>query len=169
MTLKTTQGEVQCELFVDRAPRTVRHVVGLARGRKAFIDPQTQALVSDTPFYDGLVVHRVIPGFMIQMGDPTGLGHGGPGFVIKDEVHPSLKHDRPGVLSMANAGPDTTGSQFFITLKAMPHLDGHHNVFGQCQSLDVITRIALSPADANNRPTQPPGIQNVTFERRPDE
>lgn len=166
MTIATTQGDIQCQLFPSKAPRTVRHVVGLARGRKAFVDPQTHTTVRGTPFYDGLVVHRVMPGFMIQMGDPTGKGRGGPGFVIKDEIHPTLKHDGPGVLSMANAGPDTTGSQFFITLKAMPHLDGHHNVFGQCESMDVVTRIAAAPADANNRPTTPPSIKRVAFERR---
>ena len=167
MNLVTTQGEIQCELFPDKAPRTVRHIVGLARGRKPFIDPQTQTLVRDTPFYDGLIVHRVMPGFMIQMGDPTGDGHSGPGFVIKDEIHPALRHDAPGVLSMANAGPDTTGSQFFITLKPMPHLDGHHNVFGRCESLQVVAKIASMPADANNRPTAPPTIKRVDFQRRP--
>lgn len=129
--LQTTKGDITCELFPGRAPLTVENFAALAEGTKQHRDPQTQETVQ-RPFYDGLSFHRVVPGFAVQAGDPTGTGEGGPGFTIPDELHPELRHDAPGVLSMANHGPDTGGSQFFITLAAAPHLDGRHAVFGRC-------------------------------------
>jgi cyclophilin family peptidyl-prolyl cis-trans isomerase len=138
--LSTPRGDIEIELYADRAPRTVNNFVFLARER----------------FYDGVTFHRVIPGFMAQGGDPTGTGTGGPGYRFEDEFHPTLRHDGPGVLSMANAGPHTNGSQFFITLEATPHLDGRHSVFGRVvKGLDALNKIAprdpgraASPGDA---------------------
>jgi cyclophilin family peptidyl-prolyl cis-trans isomerase len=125
--LSTARGEIEIELHADRAPRTVNNFVFLARER----------------FYDGVTFHRVIPGFMAQGGDPTGTGTGGPGYRFEDEFHPTLRHDGPGILSMANAGPNTNGSQFFITFAATPHLDGRHSVFGRvARGMDALQRIA---------------------------
>jgi cyclophilin family peptidyl-prolyl cis-trans isomerase len=125
--LSTARGDIEIELHADRAPRTVNNFVFLAREK----------------FYDGVTFHRVIPGFMAQGGDPTGTGTGGPGYRFEDEFHPTLRHDRPGVLSMANAGPHTNGSQFFITFEATPHLDGRHSVFGRVvRGMDALMRIA---------------------------
>ena len=126
-TLRTARGDLVIELFADRAPRTVNNFVFLARDR----------------FYDGGTFHRVIPGFMAQGGDPTGSGSGGPGYRFADEFHPTLRHEGPGVLSMANAGPNTNGSQFFITFEATPHLDGRHTVFGRVvKGLESLLKIA---------------------------
>jgi cyclophilin family peptidyl-prolyl cis-trans isomerase len=126
-TLRTPPGDIFIELFADRAPRTVNNFVVLARDK----------------FYDGVTFHRVIPGFMAQGGDPTGSGSGGPGYRFADEFHPALRHDVPGVLSMANAGPNTNGSQFFITFAATPHLDGRHSVFGRVvKGLDALGKLA---------------------------
>ena len=129
--LDTSEGAITCELFEAEAPLTVANFVGLARGLKAFVDPATDRAVTGLPYFDGQIFHRVIPNFMIQSGDPTGSGLGGPGYAIPDEFHADLRHDRPGVLSMANLGPDTGGSQFFITEIAAPHLDGRHTIFGR--------------------------------------
>jgi cyclophilin family peptidyl-prolyl cis-trans isomerase len=129
-TLVMDKGDIVIELFADKAPRTVNNFVFLAR----------------EGFYDGVTFHRVIPGFMAQGGDPTGTGMGGPGYKFADEFHPGLKHDGPGILSMANAGPNTNGSQFFITYAATPHLDGKHSVFGRVvKGMDVLK--AISPRD----------------------
>ncbi|MFW6206084.1 MAG: peptidylprolyl isomerase [Gemmatimonadota bacterium] len=147
-TFETTMGTFTVELFRDRAPRTVTNFVDL--GRKGF--------------YDGLIFHRVIPDFMIQGGDPEGTGMGGPGYTIDDEFHPELRHDGPGVLSMANAGPDTGGSQFFITLAATPWLDDRHAVFGRVtDGLDVIKKIGAVDTDANDRPVQEVRMETVTI------
>jgi cyclophilin family peptidyl-prolyl cis-trans isomerase len=137
LTLRTTLGDVRIELFRDKAPKTVENIVSLTR----------------KGFYNGLTFHRVIPGFMIQGGCPKGDGTGGPGYNIKDEFEPTLRHDGPGVLSMANAGPNTGGSQFFITLAPTKWLDGKHAVFGRVRGgMDVVEKIAAVPRDGNDRP-----------------
>ncbi|MFU8807183.1 MAG: peptidylprolyl isomerase, partial [Bradymonadaceae bacterium] len=127
--------------------------------------PQTQEPVTGKPFYDGVIFLRAIPGFMIQAGDRTGTGNGGPGYEIPDEFADGLAHDGPGILSMANRGPATGGSQFFITEAAIPHADERHTIFGRCEDLDVVRSIARTPTDTTNRPIEPPVIEKVTFER----
>lgn len=146
--LETNKGTIEIELFEDRAPTTTSNFINL----------------SEKGFYDGVIFHRVIPGFMIQGGDPTGTGRGGPGYTIKDEFHPSLRHDKPGMLSMANAGPNTGGSQFFITVAATPWLDGKHAIFGQVVSgMDVVNQIVSVPRDASDKPREPVVIEHVTI------
>ncbi|MCB9639047.1 MAG: peptidylprolyl isomerase [Myxococcales bacterium] len=120
----TTKGTIVAELFAKRAPRTVANFVGLATGQKPWKDPKTGQMQHNKPFYDGIIFHRVIPNFMVQTGCPLGKGIGGPGYKFADEFHPELKHDKPGILSMANSGPNTNGSQFFITHRATPWLNG---------------------------------------------
>ncbi len=129
-TLKTNRGDVTIKLFPDHAPTTVRNFVGLATGEKEYKDPATGKATTGK-FYDGLTFHRVIDGFMIQGGDPQGDGRGGPGYTFKDEFHPELQFDRPYLLAMANAGPGTNGSQFFITVTRTPHLNRRHTIFGE--------------------------------------
>jgi peptidyl-prolyl cis-trans isomerase A (cyclophilin A) len=164
-TLETSLGRMVCRLHEDKAPKTVANFVELAEGRREFTDPKTRQKTK-RPFYDGLVFHRVIPDFMIQGGCPRGDGTGGPGYQFADEFHPSLKHDAPGVLSMANAGPGTNGSQFFITVAATPWLDNHHTVFGRVvEGQEVATKISLAPRDASDRPRTPVVLQRVTIER----
>jgi len=152
-TFETTQGTIHCELFEKGAPLTVANFVGLARGLHAFEDPKS-GKVEKRPFYDGTVFHRVIPGFMVQGGDPTATGEGGPGYKFATEVSKDLKHG-PGTLSMANSGPDTNGSQFFITEVATPRLDGSYNVFGKCVEIDVVKKLAA--VDKTEQPNSPPG------------
>ncbi|PGF18246.1 peptidylprolyl isomerase [Natrinema sp. CBA1119] len=130
-TIRTSEGDIDVELYDERAPRTVENFVGLATGERAWIDPETGDTIEGEPLYDDVIFHRVIEGFMIQTGDPTGTGRGGPGYQFDDEFHPELRHDDAGILSMANSGPDTNGSQFFITLGPQPHLDDRHSVFGK--------------------------------------
>ena len=129
-TLKTSMGDIVIQLFEDKAPKTVANFVGLASGTKEWTDPKTGEKVK-RPLYNGTIFHRVIPGFMIQGGDPLGNGTGGPGYKFEDEFSPELRHNKPGIISMANAGPNTNGSQFFITHKETPFLDGKHSVFGE--------------------------------------
>jgi peptidyl-prolyl cis-trans isomerase A (cyclophilin A) len=166
-TIETSLGTIHCQLAGDKAPLTVASFVGLARGLQPFLDPATNQ-PAKRPFFDGLVFHRVIPGFMIQGGDPLGTGTGGPGYEFATEVSDALKHDRAGTLSMANAGPDTNGSQFFITDKATPQLDGSYNVFGYCKETDVVHKIATVPAGPGadgemSKPNDPPKILHVTI------
>jgi cyclophilin family peptidyl-prolyl cis-trans isomerase len=145
-TLATSEGEIRIELFADRAPKTVRNFVDLAK----------------KGFYDGTTFHRVIPGFMIQGGDPKGDGTGGPGYEIPDEFHPELSHSGPGILSMANAGPNTGGSQFFITLAATSWLDRKHAVFGKViGGQSVVEKIAAAPRDGRDRPKSPIRLTSV--------
>ena len=159
----TTLGEITCELFRDQAPVTVQNFVGLAEGTKEFVDPQTRQR-SKRPFYDGLTFHRVIPKFMIQGGCPLGSGTGGPGYVIKDEFVAGLKHSSPGMLSMANAGPDTGGSQFFITLAPTPWLDGKHTIFGKVvKGMDVVQSICRVRTNNQDRPLQAVKISSITI------
>lgn len=160
-TFETSLGTIHCELLDKGAPLTVANFVGLARGMKAFKDPVSHK-VEKRPYYDGTVFHRVIPGFMIQGGDPTATGNGGPGYEFKTEVSPDLTHE-PGTLSMANAGPDTNGSQFFITEVATHKLDGSYNVFGRCKDLDVVKKIARVPT------TEQPGDPRHEKSRPVDE
>lgn len=139
--MQTNKGLIVLKLFYDKTPRTVANFVGLAEGSKEWRDPDTQQLVK-SKFYDGLKFHRVIKDFMVQGGDPLGTGAGGPGFKFRDEFHPQLKHDKPGILSMANSGPNTNGSQFFITHVATPWLNKKHSVFGEVeQGMDVVNNI----------------------------
>ena len=161
----TTEGSFTLRLFEKEAPQTVANFVGLAEGTKEWKDPATGAK-KKAPFYDGIVFHRVIGGFMIQGGDPLGQGTGGPGYQFADEFHPSLRHDRAGILSMANSGPNTNGSQFFITLGPTPHLDRRHSVFGAVVScLDVVQKIGNVPTGRQDRPVVPVVINKVTIER----
>jgi peptidyl-prolyl cis-trans isomerase A (cyclophilin A) len=161
----TNHGDFVVQLFENEAPQTVANFTGLADGSKEWTDPRTGA-AKKAPFYDGLVFHRVIDGFMIQGGDPIGNGTGGPGFRFADEFHPSLRHDRAGILSMANAGPNTNGSQFFITLGPTPHLDNRHSVFGAVvEGLDVVKIIGRQPTGRHDRPVKDVVIEKVAIER----
>jgi peptidyl-prolyl cis-trans isomerase A (cyclophilin A) len=161
----TTEGRFTVLLHEKEAPRTVENFVGLAEGGKAWTDPRTRQKVT-RPYYDGVVFHRVIDGFMIQGGDPLGQGTGGPGYTFADEFHPTLRHDKAGIVSMANAGPNTNGSQFFITLGPTPHLDDRHSVFGEViEGLDVVRRIGRTPTGRHDRPLTDVVIQTVTIER----
>jgi peptidyl-prolyl cis-trans isomerase A (cyclophilin A) len=163
---ETTLGNFTVELFETKAPKTVANFVGLAEGSKEWKHPKTGAK-HKTPFYDGIVFHRVIQGFVLQGGDPLGQGFGGPGYQFEDEFHPDLRHDRAGILSMANAGPNTNGSQFFVTLAPTPHLDRRHAVFGAVVSgMDVVEQIGRVPTDKNDRPVTPVVMNKVTIERK---
>ncbi|MEH0938778.1 peptidylprolyl isomerase [Micromonospora psammae] len=166
-TLHTNAGPIRLELFGNHAPKTVRNFVDLAEGNKEYTDPRTGQPGSG-PYYDGTISHRVISGFMVQMGDPTGTGRGGPGYKFADEFHPELRFDRPYLLAMANAGPGTNGSQFFITVSPTPHLNNRHTIFGQVadeQSAKVVDAIANTPTGPNDRPLQDVVIERVEIER----
>ncbi|SCE76772.1 peptidyl-prolyl cis-trans isomerase A (cyclophilin A) [Micromonospora purpureochromogenes] len=168
-TLHTNAGPIRLELFPNHAPKTVRNFVDLAEGNKEYTDPRTGQPGSG-PYYDGTVSHRVISGFMVQMGDPTGTGRGGPGYKFGDEFHPELRFDRPYLLAMANAGPGTNGSQFFITVSPTPHLNNRHTIFGQVadeQSAKVVDAIANTPTGPSDRPLQDVVIERVEIERTP--
>ena len=161
-TLHTNRGDIEVELYADRAPRMVANFVGLATGERAWDDPETGERVEGEPLYDDVPFHRVIEGFMIQGGDPTGTGRGGPGYQFDDEFHPELRHDSAGILSMANSGPDTNGSQFFITLDAQPHLDGRHAVFGEVvDGMDVVEEIGNVGTDADDQPREDVVLKSV--------
>lgn len=150
----TTEGSFKVKLFADKAPNTVANFVSLADGSK-----------TGKPFYNGLVFHRVIPNFMIQGGCPEGTGRGGPGYKFGDEFHSSLRHNKPGILSMANAGPNTNGSQFFITVAETSWLDNKHSVFGEVvEGYDVVEKIAKAPRNAQDRPNKPITLNSVTIE-----
>jgi peptidyl-prolyl cis-trans isomerase A (cyclophilin A) len=162
-TLQTSRGDIAVTLHADRTPRTVANFVGLATGEREWTDPNTGETVSGEPLYDDVLFHRVIDDFMIQTGDPLGTGRGGPGYTFDDEFHEDLSHDSAGVLSMANSGPDTNGSQFFITLAPQPHLDGRHSVFGKVtDGMDVVQEIGDVETDENNRPVDPVYLESVS-------
>lgn len=164
--LSTNHGTIEFELFEERAPRTVENFVGLATGDKEWTDPETDETQRGEPLYEDVLVHRVIEDFMIQGGDPTGTGRGGPGYQFDDEFHDELSHDGPGTVSMANSGPDTNGSQFFITLDAQPHLDGKHSVFGEVtDGLDAVREIGSVETDGQDRPVEDVVIESVTIHR----
>jgi peptidyl-prolyl cis-trans isomerase A (cyclophilin A) len=162
--IDTSKGKFTCELFEKQAPVTVANFVGLARGLRAFKDPKTNQWVK-RPFYDGLIFHRVIPGFMIQGGDPLGVGIGNPGYKFEDEIAPDLKFDKPGQLAMANAGPATNGSQFFITEGAPQHLTGRHTIFGQCEPASLVTQITAVEKGPRDKPVKDVVINKVSISR----
>ena len=164
-TFVTTLGEIRCVLEDELVPNTVANFVGLATGNKSYVDGDGN--VARSNYYDGLIFHRVIPDFMIQGGDPTGTGRGGPGYQFQDEFHPRLVHDRAGTLSMANAGANTNGSQFFITDGATAHLNNRHSVFGYCTGVEIVSQIARVPTGPGNRPLQDVAMTSVTIERDP--
>ncbi|HKM24682.1 MAG TPA: peptidylprolyl isomerase [Corynebacterium sp.] len=164
-TLHTNRGDIVIELFGNHAPATVANFVGLADGSKEYSTENASGEKSG-PFYDGAVFHRVIDGFMIQGGDPTGTGRGGPGYMFADEFHPELRFDRPYLLAMANAGPGTNGSQFFITVGPTPHLNNRHTIFGEvvdAESQKVVDAIASTATDRMDRPVDPVMIESVTI------
>ena len=162
----TSDGNFTIRLFDAEAPKTVANFVGLAEGTKEWTDPRTGKKVTQ-PYYDGIIFHRVIEGFMIQGGDPLGKGIGGPGYEFADEFHPNLRHSKEGMLSMANRGPNTNGGQFFITLGPTPHLNNKHSVFGEVESgMDVVRKIGSTKVGANDRPVKDVVIQTVKIERK---
>ena len=162
--LHTTMGDITVDLHAERAPQTVKNFIGLATGGREWTDPETGESVDGEPFYQDVPFHRVIEGFMIQTGDRTGTGRGGPGYQFDDEFHEELRHDRAGVVSMANSGPNTNGSQFFITLAPTPHLDDVHSVFGQVtEGMDVVEAIG-SVETEETRPVDPLTLEAVSVE-----
>lgn len=161
----TSEGTFMIRLFEKQAPHTVANFVGLAEGTREWKDPQT-GQPNTGPFYDGVTFHRVIDGFMIQGGDRLGTGTGGPGYKFADEFHPALRHSKAGILSMANSGANTNGSQFFITLGPTPHLDNRHSVFGEViEGMDVVRRIGSVPTGRQDRPVKPVVINKVAIKR----
>ena len=165
-TLRTSEGDIRINLFKDHAPNTVANFVGLATGEKQYSQPNASGGDSG-PFYDGSIFHRVIGGFMIQGGDPTGTGRGGPGYQFGDEFHPELRFDRPYLLAMANAGPGTNGSQFFITVGATDWLNRKHTIFGEvadAESRAVVDKIATRQTGRGDRPVTDVVIERVEFE-----
>jgi peptidyl-prolyl cis-trans isomerase A (cyclophilin A) len=164
-TLRTNQGQVVVRLFPDHAPKTVRNFVELAEGGRQWTDPGT-GRPTTARLYDGTIFHRVIPDFMIQGGDPLGSGRGGPGYKFADEIHPDLAFDRPYLLAMANAGPGTNGSQFFITVAPTPWLNGKHTIFGEViEGAEVVDRISRVKTGSQDRPVDDVIIESVTVQR----
>jgi peptidyl-prolyl cis-trans isomerase A (cyclophilin A) len=159
--IETSLGTIHCVLFPNKAPQSVANFIGLATGTKAWTNPKTGKMEKGVPLYNGTIFHRVIPDFMIQGGDPAGTGSGDPGFTVKDETSPDLKFDQPGRLAYANAGPNTNGSQFFITEAPYPSLNGHYSIFGQCQDQELVNKIARLPRNGNDRPNNPPKIIRI--------
>lgn len=166
-TFETTKGTFKVKFFPDKAPKTVETFVGLAEGTKEWTDPKTNKKVKK-PFYNGLIFHRVIPNFMIQGGDPLGTGTGGPGFNFEDEFPAGApKHTKPGILSMANAGPNTNGSQFFVTVAATSWLDGKHTVFGEViEGMDVVYAISKVPTGSMYKPQTDVVIKKLKIEKK---
>jgi peptidyl-prolyl cis-trans isomerase A (cyclophilin A) len=167
VVMDTSMGRITCQFYQKQARHAVANFIGLAEGTKDWTDPATKKVERHKPYYDGTIFHRVIPEFMIQGGDPTGTGTGNPGYMFNDEFDPSLNFDRPGRLAMANSGPNTNGSQFFITEQATDFLDQHYTLFGQCDdaSVEVVKAIARVPRDSNDRPRDPVVLKKVTIVR----
>ncbi len=162
--IETTLGTFTCELYDKQAPITVANFVGLARGLRPWKDPKTGQWVKK-PYYDGLIFHRVIPGFMVQGGDPLGVGTGNPGYKFADEISPDLKFDKPALLAMANAGPVTNGSQFFITEGTPSYLNGKHTIFGLCDPLSLVTKITSVERGPRDKPATDVVMKKVTISR----
>jgi len=161
-TLHTSEGDIEIELYPEKAPTTVANFAGLSNGKIAWEDPETGDVVENEAYYEDVPFHRVIAGFMIQTGDRTGTGRGGPGYQFDDEFHDDLRHDDAGTVSMANSGPDTNGSQFFITLDAQPHLDDRHAVFGEVvDGMDVVEDIGRVSTDRNDKPKRDVTLESV--------
>jgi peptidyl-prolyl cis-trans isomerase A (cyclophilin A) len=164
-TLETSKGPIRVRLFPDTAPKTVENFIGLATGTRSWRNPATGAQ-EQGPLYEGTVFHRVIPNFMIQGGDPLGTGRGGPGYQFEDEVDGPRRFDRPGYLAMANAGPGTNGSQFFITQVPTPWLDGKHTIFGEVvEGMEVVDAIAKVQTDPSDRPVEELRLERVTIDQ----
>jgi peptidyl-prolyl cis-trans isomerase A (cyclophilin A) len=165
VVMDTSMGRITCQFFQKESPKAVGTFIALAQGTKDWTDPSTKKLMHHKPLYDGTIFHRVIPDFMIQGGDPTGTGMGDPGFTFADEFYPDLGFDVPGRLAMANSGPNTNGSQFFITEVPTPHLNHHHTIFGQCDepSINVVKTIARVQANQDDKPRVPVVLRKVTI------
>jgi peptidyl-prolyl cis-trans isomerase A (cyclophilin A) len=165
VVMDTSMGRITCQFFQQQAPKAVANFIGLAAGTKDWIDPATGKKQHNKPYYDGTIFHRVIPDFMIQGGDSTGTGMGNPGYSFEDEFDPNLNFDRPGRLAMANSGPNTNGSQFFITEQAYDSLNQHYTLFGQCDepSVQVVKAIARVPRDSNDKPLTPVVLKKVSI------
>jgi peptidyl-prolyl cis-trans isomerase A (cyclophilin A) len=163
--IDTSMGRITCQFYQKQAPATVANFIALATGTKDWTDPASKKVQHHKPLYDGTIFHRVIPEFMIQGGDPTGTGMGDPGFAFNDEVDPNLTFDRPGRMAMANSGPNTNGSQFFITEAAYDSLNGHYSLFGQCDDagVQVVKAIARVPRDSDDKPLTPVVLKKVTI------
>jgi peptidyl-prolyl cis-trans isomerase A (cyclophilin A) len=165
-TVRTTMGTIVLRLFPDKAPKTVQNFVNLTEGGTEWTDPRTGRRTTG-PLYNGTIFHRVIDDFMLQGGDPLGNGMGGPGYEFEDEIHPQLRFDRPYLLAMANAGPGTNGSQFFITVVPTPHLNGKHTIFGEViEGAEVVDAIAKTETDRRDRPVKDVVLESVTIDRR---
>jgi peptidyl-prolyl cis-trans isomerase A (cyclophilin A) len=165
VVMDTSMGRITCQFYQKQAPKAVANFIGLAEGTKDWTDPTTKKVQHHKPYYDGTIFHRVIPQFMIQGGDSTGTGLGDPGYVFDDEFDPGLNFDRPGRLAMANSGPNTNGSQFFITEQAGDFLNQHYTLFGQCDdaSVAVVKAIARVDRDSNDRPLSPVTLKKMTI------
>jgi peptidyl-prolyl cis-trans isomerase A (cyclophilin A) len=167
VVIDTSMGRLTCKLYDTQAPVTVANFIGLAEGTKDWVDPVTLKKVHGTRYYDGTTFHRVIPGFMIQGGDRVGNGTGDPGYLFDDEIDPNLTFDQPGRLAMANSGPRTNGSQFFITEAAVPELNGKHTIFGQCDahSVELVASIARVDRNPDDKPITPVVVRHITIVR----
>ena len=164
-TLKTSEGTIVCRLFEKEAPKTVANFIELAEGKREWSHPTTRAKSTDK-LYDGTIFHRVIPDFMIQGGDPLGSGRGGPGYQFADEIHPDLRFDRPYLLAMANAGPGTNGSQFFITVGPTTWLNGKHTIFGEViEGQKIVEKISRVARSGQDKPNKPVVIESLVIER----
>ena len=167
VVMDTSMGRITCQFYQKQAPKAVANFIGLAEGTQEWTDPATHVKHHGKPFFNGTIFHRVISGFMIQGGDPTGTGMGDPGFAFRDEFDPNLNFDKPGRLAMANSGPNTNGSQFFITEQGYASLNQHYSLFGQCDdaSVEVVKAIARVPRDGNDKPLTPVVLKKVTIVR----
>jgi peptidyl-prolyl cis-trans isomerase A (cyclophilin A) len=165
VVMDTSMGRITCQFYQKQAPKAVANFIGLAEGTKDWTDPTTHKKMHNKPLYNGTTFHRVIPEFMVQGGDPTGTGMGDPGYTFEDEFDPSLNFDRPGRLAMANSGPNTNGSQFFITEQAYDSLNQHYTLFGQCDdsSVLVVKTIARVQRDSDDKPLEPVVLKKVTI------
>jgi peptidyl-prolyl cis-trans isomerase A (cyclophilin A) len=165
VVMDTSMGRITCQFYQKQAPVAVANFIAVAQGTKDWTDPNTKKVQHNKPLYNGTTFHRVIPEFMIQGGDPVGTGMGDPGYAFNDEIDPNLLFDRPGRLAMANSGPNTNGSQFFVTEQGYDTLNGHYTLFGQCDDarVEVVKAIARVPRDGDDKPRSPVILQKVTI------